>query len=398
VGRRGVTIKLRDGSGTRTFKYLSEEKDRRGNMRMYFRRAGKRIRLKQEIGTDEFLEEYNAALRGLPRAVAEPRITPASRSSLAWLAQQYYESGEFKRLDEGTQTVRRGIVDRICEQHGTKPFAQMEERHVRKIRDEKAAFPNAANSRVKTLRQIFKWAVEAQLARINPAKGVPYLNVGTDGYHTWTIEEVRQFEAHYPIGTRERLGMAILFFLGVRRSDAVRLGIPMEIADGTKIRFTEVKGRNRKIKLRELMILPQLRNVLDNSQLGKETYLATRSGKPFSSDGFGNWFGEACNRAGLPQCSAHGLRKAGATIAAENGASEMELAAIFGWTDPKQAAVYTRKANRVLLADRAMHLLIPERSEDKPGQKGDGIVALSDLSEAGATKTGKKARAAKDRR
>ncbi len=110
-------------------------------------------------------------------------------------------------------------------------------------------------------------------------------------------------------------------------------------------------------------------------------------------ESFSNWFSEACERAGLPKCSAHGLRKAGATIAAENGATEMELMAIFGWSSPQQAAVYTRKANRVRLADRAIHLLVPERIEDNGGQKRNGFVAPFDPPNAGATKTRKKAKA-----
>ncbi|MEW5994981.1 MAG: hypothetical protein AB1744_11380 [Candidatus Zixiibacteriota bacterium] len=61
----------------------------------------------------------------------------------------------------------------------------------------------------------------------------------------------------------------------------------------------------------------------------------------------------------MPHCSAHGLRKTGATIAAEHGATEHQLMAIFGWESPKQAALYTRKANRKRLAAAATHLLIP---------------------------------------
>ncbi|MBB4275080.1 integrase [Rhizobium mongolense] len=43
-----------------------------------------------------------------------------------------------------------------------------------------------------------------------------------------------------------------------------------------------------------------------------------------------------CDEAGLFHCSTHSLRKAGATIAAENGATDDELMAIFGWTTKKQ--------------------------------------------------------------
>jgi Phage integrase family len=53
-----------------------------------------------------------------------------------------------------------------------------------------------------------------------------------------------------------------------------------------------------------------------------------------------------CNQAGLTRCSAHGLRKAAATIAANNGATAHQLMAIFGWKSLKQAENYTRKADR----------------------------------------------------
>lgn len=86
-------------------------------------------------------------------------------------------------------------------------------------------------------------------------------------------------------------------------------------------------------------------------------FLLTEHGRPFkSSASFGNWFREQCKAAGVPG-RAHGLRKAGATIAAENGASDMQLMAMFGWTDARQAAVYTRKANRSRLAGEAARLL-----------------------------------------
>ncbi|MBN9437009.1 hypothetical protein [Bosea sp. (in: a-proteobacteria)] len=49
--------------------------------------------------------------------------------------------------------------------------------------------------------------------------------------------------------------------------------------------------------------------------------------------------------------------QAGATIAADNGATEHQLMAIFGWESPKQAALYTRKANRRKLAGAGMQFI-----------------------------------------
>ena len=86
-------------------------------------------------------------------------------------------------------------------------------------------------------------------------------------------------------------------------------------------------------------------------------YIITDHGGPFkSSASFGNWFREQCKLAGVPG-RAHGLRKAGATFAAENGASDQQLMAMFGWTDPRQAGLYTRKASRWKLAGEAARML-----------------------------------------
>ena len=57
------------------------------------------------------------------------------------------------------------------------------------------------------------------------------------------------------------------------------------------------------------------------------TFLITERGAPFTSAGFGNWFRDRCNLAGLPQCSAHGLRKAHVVRRANSGASAEQLMA-----------------------------------------------------------------------
>ena len=80
-------------------------------------------------------------------------------------------------------------------------------------------------------------------------------------------------------------------------------------------------------------------------------------GRPFTDAGFGNKFRDWCDQTDLPHCSAHGLRKAGATVAANNGATAHQLMAIFGWDTLKEAEKYTTKADQQRLAQAAMHLL-----------------------------------------
>jgi integrase len=106
---------------------------------------------------------------------------------------------------------------------------------------------------------------------------------------------------------------------GVRRSDVVLLG-KQHVRDGW-LKFTQQKNRNRKPVTIEIPILADLQHIIDASPTGDLTFIVSQRGRPFAVSAFGNWFRTRCDEAGLPQCSAHGLRKAGATIAAENGAT-----------------------------------------------------------------------------
>jgi integrase len=178
---------------------------------------------------------------------------------------------------------------------------------------------------------------------------------GSEGFHTWSVEEVEQFEERHPIGTKARLALGLLLYTGQRRSDVIRLG--KQHARGGKLTFTQHKGRNRKPHRLTLPILPVLQRIIDATPCGDLTYLVNDWGRPFTDGSFGNKFRDWCDQAGLHCCSAHGLRKAGATIAANNGATARQLMAIFGWDTIKQAEHYTRKADQQKLAEAAMHLL-----------------------------------------
>jgi integrase len=227
----------------------------------------------------------------------------------------------------------------------------MDSKHAREIRDVKAEFPEAANARVKALRQLFGWAKDAGHVKANPARDVPYVRRRTSGYHTWTIEEVQRYEERWPLGTKEYLALALMLFTGARRSDAVRLGKGMERAG--ELTFRQAKTGTEVT----VPITPELRAAIDAYSSGHMTYLVTELGKPFTSNGFGNWFADRCKAAGVPG-RAHGLRKAGATLLAEGGATAHELMAIYGWANLKEAETYTRKASRKHLARTGMAKMV----------------------------------------
>lgn len=372
--------------GRIALRYVMQDVDRHGNVRLYFRRRGfRKVRLPDDPTSLEFSAAYRAAFEAAasgrdPAADvtppdSTPRLPRIVPGSVRWLCVEYMRGAGYRRLDQRTQHVRRLILEGICQEpiapgdaltFGEMPVARFTARMMRIIRDRKADTPEAANSRIKALRQVFAWAMEFEHARSNPAMDASYIASGSEGFHTWTVEEIEQFRARWPLGSKPRLALEILLLLGVRRSDAVILG--RQHCRGETVRFQPVKGRRRKPQWLDLPILPELAAAIAAGPTGDLTWIVTETGKPYSAAGFGNAFRRWCDAAGLPHCSAHGLRKAGATIAAENGADPHKLMMIFGWRTLKEAERYTRAVRQQKLAAEAMPLLIarPAKSGGTP--------------------------------
>jgi integrase len=344
--------------------HLTANRDRKGRMRYYVRkRRGRAILIREKPGTPEFLEAYRAAIDAITGS-SRSRLDKPAPKTWRWLCAAYMASPEFDALADATRAQRRNVLEATwAEPHqpgsdmlfGECPLAHLGAKQIRVLRDRKRDHPEAANHRLKCIRAVFRWAVEVEHVDANPARAVPNIPNRTDGHHTWTVSEVEQYRRRHKPGTKARLALEILLFTGARRGDAVRLGRPM-VADGWLKWAAGKTGEAIAIP-----ILPGLQAALDVTPLtGIETWLVTQYGKPFTIAGFGNWFRDRCNEAGLPHCTAHGLRKAAATIAAENGATPHELMAIFGWRSLKQATLYTRKVDRARLAQAARLITVKD--------------------------------------
>jgi integrase len=337
------------------FRYVVEDVDRHGNARLYFRRKGQvKTRLPGLPGSDKFMAAYSAALTSSEQQ-QPPRLQRSGKGAFGYVCRAYYASKTFKALDASTQSWRRRALDAICENHGDKPVAQMSSKHVRMLRDEKMDLPGAARNRLKALRALFRWAVEADEAPHDPTIGVKAISYVTKGHHTWTIEEVETYEQRHPLGTKARLAMAILLYTSWRREDAVRLG-PQHVRGG-RIKYRQAKNEHRNPVDMDIPLCPELAEAIVFSPSVHLTFLVTEYGKPFTPNGFGNAFKDWCRQANLPHCSAHGLRKALATRLAERGATPHEIMAITGHTSLEEVELYTRAAQKSQLADRAMSKL-----------------------------------------
>jgi integrase len=291
------------------------------------------------------------------------------------------------RLSNATRRQRENIFRAVINAAGTVLLSAITEAKIREGRERRAATPHAANNFLKAMRGFFAWAVdESKLVTVDPTKGVKMLAGpnDADGFHTWTQEELDRFEAKWSIGTRERLAFDLLLYTGLRRGDAVRLG-KQHVRDGVITIRTE---KHRKGKPGELVVIPMLAPLaasIEATETGDLSYLVTAGGQPWVKESFGNWFRDACGDAKCPG-SAHGLRKAGATRAAERGATERQLMAIFGWSTGKMAQHYTRSADRATLARDATQFLLPAQTPNKkrPHLRSGGGAAAKRRTKSGA--------------
>ncbi len=326
--------------------HLHRQITRHGKAVWYVRLGhGPRVRIKGEYGTPEFDAEYRAALAGAPT-----RQTSPSSSSLKWLIARYRETNDWGRLSDTTRRRRDNIFEQVIETAGHEPYTRITQATILAGKERRAHTPHQARHFLDAMRGLFRWAHKAGLVKVDPTLGVDNpARKKTEGFIPWTEADMAAYEARWPIGTRQRVWLDTIAYTGLRRGDAVRLG-RQHVRNGVATIKTEKSGFSMEVAL---PILTVLQATLDAGPCGDLTLICGANGRPLTKESFGNEFKAACKAAGVPG-SAHGVRKIAATRAADNGATEAQLMAIFGWTDPKMAAHYTRTANRKRLAGEAM--------------------------------------------
>ena len=171
------------------------------------------------------------------------------------------------------------------------------------------------------------------------------------GFKTWEEADIEAYISCHPAGTREHSALMLLLYTGLRRSDVVRVG-PQHISDGY-LTIRQIKTDS----IVSIPIHPRLEQALSNFPTDGLVYLTTAFGKPFTGNGFGNWFRECVVKAGLSGLTAHGRRKAIARRLAEAGATPHEIMSVTGHTTLKEVQRYAAAANRKSMALKAMNKL-----------------------------------------
>jgi site-specific recombinase XerD len=295
---------------------------------------------------------YEAALAEVPAAptIGASRTLPGTVNAALV---SYYQSQAFtESLAKSTQQNRRAILETFRNDHGDKRIALMHSTAVQTILDRKT--PIAQRNWMKAMRCFIDYCIAKKMVTVDPLPAVQLTKQNkqkkSTGFHTWTEDEIAQYQKRHAPGTKARLALEILLQTGHARADIVRMG-------NQHVKNGKISMRRQKTGVQfDVPVLSDLAAELSRHaktegvvQLG---WLVTEQGRPFSAAGFGNWFADRCVEAGVPG-RAHGLRKASAVRHALNGATAFELMAWHGWKTIGEAQRYVEEANRIRLAESA---------------------------------------------
>lgn len=337
--------------------YIKEYTDQSGQRRRYFRRRGfKGGPLPGKIGSPDFMAAYQAYVESRPAPLVGIKN---GAGTFGGLIGQYYTWAEYMNLKPSSKKLYRYALEPLREKYGNKSLASMTRDNLIAIIEkvgERA--PGMANLTSAVLQKMLRIAAARKKIHVNPLTEKVVLYKGGT-HHTWTDEELAKFEAAWPLGTRQRLAYALLYYTGQRSGDVVRMK-RSEIVDG-RIKVTQEKTGTTLL----LKIHPDLQKALKAGPSLGEYLFTDAYGRPVKRAALSHLMRTAIRKAGLPaRCVPHGIRKATLRTMAENGSSAKRMASVSGHKSTKELDRYTAAADQQTLADDGI-ASIPVRKPKK---------------------------------
>jgi integrase len=304
----------------------------------YYRRGGKRWRLKGEPGSRGFLEDWRDAeadyLGATPFGVKE---------SFNEVADKYLTSPEFKDLAAGSQKNYRIYLKQMRRSFGPSPILDIKRKHVKAYRDRIADKRGAANQSVRVMMAVMAWAIDSDLIEINPAAGIKGLKGGE--FLPWPDTLIERFFKEAP---KELVwAFAVGLYTGQRKGDVL------------KVRWADIENGGINFRQQKtgveiwVPILPELETVIKSIPKRSLHILTTKTGRVWVKSNFDSTFKRCLKDMGIGGYVFHGLRKNAAVMLAEAGCTTEQIKAWTGHASDSMAAYYSRGANQKHLANAA---------------------------------------------
>ncbi len=335
--------------------------DRHGVRRWRYREKGFTAQLGRDYGSDDFVRRYEAALKHekVKGGVGQDRTRPGTINELV---AAFYATPKFIALEEVSKIALRNQTEWFRQNFGNHRVAKLKRRHIMDIIANMADTPVHANFRLSVIRRLMNLAIMLEMRPDNPTKGIEKYTIDSDGYHTWTEDEIAQYYEVHKLGSLPYLAMTLMLWTAAARGDAVRLGSD-NVKDG-KLTYRRQKTRRVSDIVVKVPIHKDLVEALALLPDDVETFIVGVRGGSLTPMTLTNKMRKWCDAAGLPQCTCHGLRKACATRLANLGCSPHQIMAWTGHATLAMVQRYTLKTNREGLADAAFEKITKQSKRE----------------------------------
>jgi len=280
---------------------------------------------------------------------------PAYEGSLAHAAVMYKGSVAFGLLDVTTRKSRQKSLEGTVDLYGKAAVCQLERRHI--LKDLSRFDGHPQRNHLKMWRHFAKWLVVNYNFEVDPTDGIKRAAVAkSDGHTPWTLQDVRQFRAHFGLPDPARLLFELLYWTGARVSERTHIGRG-KITDDGWLSFNQIKTgtpawvpfarRLPDFALPKAADLALLHDAINAAPAKHMAFVVTANGASRSTNAVSQWFSKKAGRAGIA-CgkTAHGLRKLRAEQWASAGATGPMMMAWQGWETMSECDGYIKKYNR----------------------------------------------------
>jgi integrase len=278
-------------------------------------------------------------------ALANIEAPKPTAGTFAALIAEYRESPEWRDLAEKTKTEWRRYQDRIEKAWGPLQVANLEPKHVLKLRDKFADTPAAANNLLRSLSSMMTWSVPHGWRADNPSDNVGKLK-GSVPYKPWPWEAIELMRGQAPaelwwVG-------ALALYSGQRQGDVLAMKWS-DLSNNAMSVVQEKTGCHVVVRVHR-----DLAPILAAIPRRSIFILTSSNGTPWTKDGFKTSWGRMTEKLRLPERLVfHGLRKSAVVMLLEAGCTDAEVSAITGQSR-KMVEHYAAQVNRKKLAARAI--------------------------------------------
>lgn len=282
--------------------------------------------------------------------------------SFDWLCRLYERSPEWRKLSESTKALyalHLGYANDYfrSDSRGSWPLSIITDEHMLTLRDQYADRPGTANMVLKAVGSLYAWGAKKgrRYVKTNIADGIEPLEMGEhEPWPRWLIEEALNDPA-------VRLPVALLYYVGQRIGDTVRLG-PQNAVRGA-LQFTQQKtGTTLTIAIHSRLA----RIIEEDAPKGAMLYLLNERGKPMKEQALRVRLQKWAAARGV-KVVPHGLRKSAVNALLEASCSAAEVSAITGQS-MQMIEHYAKLRNREELGRSA---ILKFEARDKTGTNGD---------------------------